>query len=225
MTKALIFDSGTLINLSMNGLLDILEKLKINCDCKFLVTREVKYEIIDRPIGIYRFELGALRVQNLIDQGVLEMPQSLGIKDEEISSKMRELMDIANRSVQIGGKWVKIVSEGEMSCLALSAKLSEIGIENLIAIDERTTRVLSENPENLQKLMSDKMHRNVHVEEGKLKDFSNFRFIRSSELVYAAYKKGAISLKGKKVLESLLYATKFKGAAISFEEIDVLKKM
>jgi len=225
MTKALIFDSGALITLSMNGLLDILEKLKINCDCKFLITREVKYEVIDRPIGISRFELGAIRVQNLIDSGVLEMPSSLGIKDEEIDSKMRELMSIANHSVQIGGKWISIVNEGEMSCLALSAKLSEMGINNIIAIDERTTRVLSENPENLQKIMSDKMHRNVRVEEDKLKSFSNFKFIRSSELVYVAYKKGAINLTGKKVLESLLYATKFKGAAISFEEIDILKKL
>lgn len=112
-----------------------------------------------------------------------------------------------------------------MSCLALSAKLFERGINNLIAIDERTTRVLCENPENLQKLMSDKMHRAVHVEEEKLKDFSKFKFIRSSELAYVGYKKGAINLKGKKVLESLLYATKFKGAAISFEEIDILKKL
>ena len=223
--KALIFDSGAIINLSMNGLLDILEKLKKSCNCKFLLTREVKYEVIDRPIGIYRFELGAVRVQNLIDEGIIEMPSCLNIKDEEISLKTRELMETVNHSVQIGGEWVRIVSEGEMSCLALSAKLAEKGIDSLIAIDERTTRVLSENPENLQKLMSDKMHRNVRVEEDKLKSFSNFKFIRSSELVYAAYKKGAIGLKGKKVLESLLYATKFKGAAISFEEIDILKKL
>lgn len=109
--KALIFDSGALINFSMNGLLDVLENLKKDCDCKFLITREVKYEVIDRPIGIYRFELGAVRVQNLIDSGVIEMPSSLELKDEEISSKTKELMEIANRSVQIGGKWVNIVSE------------------------------------------------------------------------------------------------------------------
>lgn len=225
MTKALIFDTGTLINLSMNGLLDILEKLKKNCNCRFLITREVKYEIVDRPMGIYRFELGAIRIQNLIDSGIIEMPSSFDIGDAEISSKTKEIMEIANHSVEINGKWVKIVSEGEMSCLALSTELSERGIENIIAIDERTTRVLAENPENFQRMMSEKMHRNVHVEEEVLKSFSNFKFIRSSELVYAAYKKGTIDLKGKKALESLLYATKFKGAAISFEEIDVLKKL
>ena len=84
MTKALIFDSGTLINLSMNGLLDIIVKLKENFDGKFLITEEVKYEIVDRPIGISRFELGALRVQKLINDGVIELPQAIGVSEETI---------------------------------------------------------------------------------------------------------------------------------------------
>lgn len=223
--KVLIFDSGALINLSMNGLLGILEKLKKNRDCKFLITKEVKYEVVDRPLEIPKFEMGALMVQSLLDSGVLEMPSALKISDDKMNTKMKELMDIANHSIDISGRWIKIVSEGEMSCLALSTELTKIGINNLIAIDERTTRILSESPENLEKIMSNKLHRNVHAEINMLKAFSEFRFIRSSELVYVAYKKGIIELKGKKVLEALLYATKFKGAAISLEEIDILKKL
>ena len=225
MTKALIFDSGALISLAMNGLLGLLEKLKKNFKGKFLITREIKYEVVDRPIGIFRFELEALQIQNLIDEGILEMPSSLGIQDEIIKKKTTEIMEIANRSVQVGDRWVNIVSEGEMSCLALSNELSEKGIDNLIAIDERTTRILSENPRSLEKIMSEKIHRKVHVYEEKLKAFSKFKFIRSTEIVYSAYKKGLIELKGKRVLEALLYATKFKGASVSFEEIDILKKL
>ena len=225
MTKALIFDSGALITLSMNGLLDLLEKLKKEFDGKFLITKDVKYEVIDRPIGIYRFELGAIRIQNLIDSGVLEMPSSIGVSDELIAKKTEELMGIANHSVQINNRWVDIVNKGEMSCLALSRELSERKIENIIAIDERTTRVLSENPESMERMMSEKIHRKVHVYEENLKAFSKFRFIRSSEIVYSAYKKGLTDVKGKKALEALLYATRFKGAAISFEEIDILKKL
>ena len=223
--KALIFDSGTLINLSMNGLLDILERLKKNFDGKFLITREVKYEVIDRPIGIYRFELGAIRVQNLIDSGVLELPSAIGISDELIKKETEALMETANHSVQVDGRWVDIVNNGEISCLALSRELSERKIENMIAIDERTTRVLSENPESMERMMSEKIHRRVHVDEEKLKTFSEFRFIRSSEIVYVAYKRGLTNVEGKKALEALLYATRFKGAAISFEEIDILKKL
>ena len=40
-----------------------------------------------------------------------------------------------------------------------------------------------------------------------------------------AYTKKILGLEGKKALEAALYAAKFKGAAISFEEIDTLKKM
>ncbi|MBS3065505.1 hypothetical protein J4229_00440 [Candidatus Pacearchaeota archaeon] len=225
MTKALIFDSGTLINLSMNGLLDLLTKLKEDFDGKFMITKEVKYEVVDRPIGIYRFELGALRVQNLIDLGILELPSNIGISDELIKKDTKEFGEIANHSVQVGDKWVNIVSDGEMSCLALSKELTRLNIKNIIAIDERTTRVLSENPESMERIMSEKIHKRVHVDEEKLGAFSKFKFIRSSEIVYSAYKKGLTDVKGKKALEALLYATRFKGAAISFEEIDILKKM
>ena len=153
------------------------------------------------------------------------MPQSIGISDEMIQKEARELMEIANHSVMVGGKWINIVSEAEISCLALSNKLSEKGIANVIAIDERTTRVLCESPENMERMMSEKMHRRVSVDENKLKTFSKYKFIRSPEIVYAAYKKGLVEMEGKKVLEAMLYATKFKGASISFEEIDELKKL
>jgi hypothetical protein len=223
--KALIFDSGTLINLSMNGLLDLIEKLKKVFDGKFIITQEVKYEIIDRPLGIHRFELGALMVKNMLDSGVLELPSALGINDVIIKKETKKLMDIANRSLQVNGKWIPLVSEAETSCLALSSELSKNGINNLIAIDERTTRVLCENPENLERLMSERLHEKVTLKAGNFSPFSVYKFIRSTELVFVAYKKGLTELKGKQALEALLYATKFKGCAVSFEEIEEMKKL
>ena len=58
-----------------------------------------------------------------------------------------------------------------------------------------------------------------------LRTLGQFRFIRSSELVYVAYKKGFIKLNDKRALEALLYATKYKGCAISWEEIEQLKRL
>jgi hypothetical protein len=225
MTKVLIFDSGALINLAMNGLLDILESLKKEFDGKFIMSREVKYEVIDHPVGISRFELEALRIQKLIDSKVIEFPSAVGISDEILRKETERVMNIANHSVMSHGNWIKLVSEAEMSCIALSNKLEQAGTESMIAIDERTTRILSERPANLEKIMADKMHRDIELNQETLKNFPKCRFIRSSELVFVAYKKGLIDLEGKKVLEALLYATKFKGAAISFEEIDELKKL
>ena len=223
--KVLILDSGTLINLSMNGLLYIISELKKVSDVKFAITAQVKYETVDRPIGIPRFELGALRVQNMIDSNDLELPESLGISNEEINSLAKELKEKANHSVLAREKWVNIVSDAEMSCLALSYLLTQKGVENIIAIDERTTRLLAEKPENIQKLMSQQLHFNVFLEPKNFSSFSDFRFIRSTEIVYVAFKKNVLKVQGAKALEAALYATKYKGSSVSFEEINVLKKL
>lgn len=223
--KALIFDSGTLINLSMNGLLYIIEELKKNFDGKFLITNQVKREIVDRPISIQRFELGALRIQSLINSEVLELHTSLGIKEEEITKETKILMDAANHSVRKKNKWINIVSDAEISCLALSSILTKMGIKSIIAIDERTTRTLVEKPQNLEKIMNRKLHGKVEIVKSHFNYFKNFKFLRSTELVFVANKKGLIKIKGKKVLEATLYATKFKGASVSFEEINELKKL
>lgn len=223
--KALIFDAGPLINLSMNGLLYILEDLKKNFNGKFLITRAVKNEVIDRPLNVQKFELGAMEVQNLLNKGVLEMSSVTGINDSELDKETQEIMDMANHFIEINGQWIKLVSAGEISCLALSNELKRAGWETMIAVDERTTRLLGEDPKSLEQLMSQKLHARAQIVAKDLRVFNQFRFIRSSELVYVAYKKGLIRLQGKKVLEAVLYATKFKGTAISFEEIETLKKI
>lgn len=223
--KILIFDSGTLINLSLNGLLYALEKLHYDSDVRFIITKQVKYEIIDRPLGIPRYELGALKIQYLLDSNVLELPSALGISEAKIEQRTKKFMDTANRCVSINKRWVDIVSPAEMSCLALSAELTDQRVENLIAMDERTTRILSENPDMLEQIMASKLHQKVIVNQKELKSFAQFKFIRSTELVYVAYKKGVLRLKGPKVLEAVLYGTKYNGSSVSLEEIDVLKKL
>lgn len=223
--KVIIFDAGPIINFSINGMLDILESLKKTFNGKFIITEAVKKEVVDNPINVPRFELGALRVQALIDKSVLEFPSALNIGNEIIKKESQRLMNIANHYIFSRGTWVNIISEGETSCLALSSELNKIKIENIIAIDERTTRILSEKPENLQKIISDKIHANVKAQLSSIEEFSNFRFVRSTELVYLAYKKDLLGIQGKKALEAALYATKFKGSSVTFEEIDELKKL
>ncbi|MEK6933270.1 MAG: hypothetical protein AABW75_00150 [Nanoarchaeota archaeon] len=222
--KALIFDSGTLINLSMNGLLYLVEMLKKNFNGKFLITSDVKGEVIDRPKGIPRFELGALSIESLLNSRVIEMPEALGISSNDLEGKTKELLGKANHFIKVDGEWISLVSSAEMSCLALSLELTEKSIENVISIDERTTRVLCEDPRQLERMMSEKLHKKVNI-EGDIKPFLNFRFIRSSEVVFVAFKEGFVNIKGNKVLEALLYATKYKGCAISFEEIEELKRL
>ena len=86
MKRAIIFDAGSLISLSMAGLINELIKLKENFNGQFLITEQVKFELVDKPIKIKRFELEALRIQELLNKKILEMPDSLGIDNKIIEN-------------------------------------------------------------------------------------------------------------------------------------------
>jgi predicted nucleic acid-binding protein len=223
--KAIIFDASTLISFAMNGLLDEVAGLRKIFKGKFIVTRDVEKEIVDKPIKIKRFELEALQIQRLIDTKVLEKPSSLGIDEKEISKGTFEIMDKANSIFASDKKEIKLIDKGEASCLALARILNQKKIESVLAIDERTMRMLIEKPENLEKLLRKKLHTRVTAQNEGYKDFGGFKVIRSTELIYVAYKKGLIDLKGKLVLDALLYALKFKGASISGDEIRQIKNI
>ena len=222
--KVLILDAGPLINLSMNGLLDIFEKIK-QIGISIIITNYVYQEVVDRPSHIPRFELGALRIKTLLDKGVIQFATELGLASQEIESETQHMLEIINCAVKAENRCIEIVSPAEISCLAVSKILSRRGVNNLIGIDERTTRVLFEKPSNLRELMSNKLHRKINLNNQSIENLGNFRFIRSSELVYMSYKKGFIHIQDKRALEALLYATKFKGCSIAWDEIEQLKRL
>jgi len=226
LNKAIIFDAGTLITFSMNGLTDGLEKLKEIFGGAFLITHQVKEEVIDKPLTIKQFELEAMRTKKLLDDRVLELAEEYGFENSKIESKTRAIIDIANYFFNSSRGEVKIMHSGEASCIALSKMLNEKGIKNLIAIDERTTRILIEKPENLKDLLERKLHTKITLVKKDFKYFKEFRVIRSAELVYLLWKKGLTKIKdGIQLLDALLYAVKFKGCSVSNEEIDEIKKM
>ena len=223
--KALIFDSSSLISLSLNGLLEELKKLKEIFNGEFIITKEVKQEVVDEPMKIKKYELEALKIRNLIDEGYLNMPDKLGIQDKEITSLTIKLMDIANTMFIGNRNEISLIQLGEASCLALSKLMNEKKIKNVLVIDERTIRMLVEKPENLKELLENKLHTKIKLKESNFKSFKEFKIIRSAELMYLAYKKNLVRWKGKIVLDALLYALKFKGCAISFDEIEEIKKL
>ena len=163
--KILIFDSSSLITLTMNSLIDLLADLKKQFQGKFLITKSVKYETIDKPLTIKKFELGALKIKKLLDEKVLEMPESININEQELKEKTQEMLKIANSSFLAKNEFMHIIDDGEASCLALSLILEEKKIENVIAIDERTTRMIGEKPENLKKLFESKLHTKVELKK------------------------------------------------------------
>ena len=67
MTKYLIFDSGSVINMTENCLLSVFRDLNKVFQGEFIITDEVKYETIDHPLKIKKFGWGAIRIQSLLD--------------------------------------------------------------------------------------------------------------------------------------------------------------
>jgi len=96
MNQAIVFDAGTLISFSMAGLLPELEGLKKIFKGKFIISQKVKEEAIDTPLKIKRFQLEALKIKALLDEGILELPSALGLDDKIIRTKANEILDIAN---------------------------------------------------------------------------------------------------------------------------------
>lgn len=223
-SKAIIFDASTLISFAMNGMLEEFKKLKDIFHGDFFMTKEVKYEVIDRPINTKRFELEALKLKKLLEDGVFVMPEILGISDDDISKETKTLMDIANNTFHSRNKPIHLIDLGETSCLALSKILTKKNIENVIAVDERTIRLLGERPENLKSIFQKKLNAKISTIKDNYKDFKDFKFIRSAELVYIIYKKGLSNIKEKALLDAMLYAMKFKGCSITEEEIKEIKK-
>ena len=220
--KYIIFDSGPLINFAMNGAIPIFKNLKKSFNGKFLITKEVKRETMDYPEKIKRFELEALQLESLLNEKVLEMPNLDSSKQKEFDDKTNEIMNRANSTFFANGKNIHIIDKGEAEALALSAILKET---NVIVIDERTTRMLCENPENLRKLMEIKLHTRITANKNNYEFFKGFTIIRSTELAYIAAKKKLIDLKDPRVLEAMLYAMKFKGCSVSDQEIEVIKRL
>jgi predicted nucleic acid-binding protein len=222
--KVIIFDSSTIINFALNGILDVLEKLKNIFPGKFIITQEVKEEIIDKPIINKKYRLEALQIKRLLDSEILELPSTIQIKDKEISKKTKEILDYANHSYSAKNNFIHLIDSGEASCIALSLLCKEKDIENIFSVDERTMRMMCENPLNLKKILEMKLHTSINL-RNNLDILKGIKCIRSSELVFIAYKRKIIDIKGNNLLDALLYAVKFKGASISESEIAEVKKI
>ena len=219
--KNLIFDSGPLINFAMNGSLHILERLKENFKGDFLITKEVRKEIIDKPATIKRFKLESLQLKSLYDRKIIKLANLTKSQINELTEKRNKFMSIANSTFRAKNKPLHLIDKGECAVLALS----ELTNSPYIVIDERTTRILCENPENLKKLLQKKLKTKITANKDNYPYFNKFKIIRSTELAYLAYKKNLFNLKYPEALEAMLYGLKYRGCSISEQEVKQIAKM
>ncbi|MBR9706607.1 hypothetical protein GOV14_06235 [Candidatus Pacearchaeota archaeon] len=220
--RYIIFDAGPLINFSMNGLLPLLERLKENFPGEFLITKEVKEEIIDHPSKIKRFELGALRLRDLFNRGIIKHAELTPEQVSQLKKKRDEILNISNTMFRAKKRNIHILDKGEAAAFALEFVLKD---ESVLAIDERTARMLVENPESARQILENKLHTKVTGNKKNYNYFDGFKVIRSSELIYIANKLNLIQLKDPKAYRAMLYGIKYKGCSVSMEEIKQLIKL
>lgn len=223
--KALFFDTGPIISLVMSGLVWILKPLKERFRGGFYITPGVQRELVERPLKVRRFEFEALQVVKLIREGVLEVYGEVPYREVE------ELEELADSSFKVRKKNLDIVQSGEIEAVASAGKMRAEGV----VMDERTLRLFIENNKEMEKLLEIRFREDVVPDWDKIREFSKrvegIKIIRSIELVGTAYKLGILNeyipqlAKGKEILlDSVLWATKFNGCAVTGQEIEEMKK-
>ncbi len=224
--KTLLFDSGPVISLTTSNLLDILEPLKQRFDGDFFITPAVKNELVERPLKIKKFELEALQVSKIIHEGVL------AVADVDVARRSAMLLRLANRCYQSKGKDLHIVHEAEVELLAAACKFPE----STLVIDERTMRLLLEDPEGLRLLLEQRLHTDVALHKDALaqlqREAGTVRMIRSAELAVVAVSIGALQglaphgrYGEELLLDAVLWRLKSNGCGISGEEIEEVKAL
>ena len=225
--KSIIFDAGPIISLATNNLLFILPPLKKQFNGKFYLTSSVKKELVDRPFEIKKFKFEAIQIEKLIEDGVLEVIDNNFIRNESPT-----LLETANTTFKAFNNYMQLVHFAEMSTLAAAINLNA----DSVAIDEKTTRLMMENPKLLLEILKKTLHTQISVNEPNLKEFrsrtKNLRTIRSIELVTVAYEHGILDDYITKIpdakrnlLESVLWGVKIGGCAVSRDEIAQILRM
>lgn len=221
--KSLVFDTGPIISLTLNNLLWLLEPLKYMAKGYFYITPSVKKELVDVPLyKTRRFKFEALQVLHYIENKVLQV-----IDNNEVEANTQKFLSIANNCFTVFGHSMNLVHEAEMSALALCIQQKS----NAFVVDERTSRMLVENPKKLRNIISHNLHSEVIENKNNLKEFKKLtkgiRIIRSVELVTIAYEKGLLNKylvntpnPKETLLESVLWGIKLNGCSVSKREIE-----
>ena len=193
---------------------------------EFYITESVKRELVDIPLNMTkRFKFEALQVLHYIENGTLKV-----IDDKEIKEKSAKLLSLANSCYNAFGHNMKLIHEAEMSAVALYLKKKA----DAFVVDERTTRLMVENPKKLHHILSHNLHTKINENRNALRDFQKItkdvKIIRSVELVTIAYEKGLLdkymvnTQTKETLLESVLWGVKMNGCAVSKKEIEMIIK-
>ena len=215
---SIVFDTSSIISIVSNNLTSVLEPLKKEFKGEFYIPASVKYELVDKPMTIKRFKLEAMMIKKIIDNNLLKTYHSIEVDN---------LLHLMNNIYSVRNKGIHILDRAEVEALAL---VSEIHAEAYV-VDERTMRLVIEDPIKLHNLLERKLQTKIDIDIAKVKQlskmFKGVKVIRSTELMLVALEKGLLKdyfdgNSKKEFVDALLWGLRLRGSAISTEEIEDL---
>jgi hypothetical protein len=216
--RKIVFDSSTLISLSDKCLMNVMGRMARAEGVEFIVSQSVLDETVLYPIKIRKFELNAVRISNAIDRKWLSIVQSSATTKRNVE----KIESIAENLCMADNRPMKIVHRGEIETLAVA---KEIGAD-AIAMDERTTRMLMEEPSALKDVLQNRLQKKIRLNSQAAREFREFvgdiPVVRSVELIALSYERNYFGEElphNKTALEAALFAAKYSGCAVSGEEI------
>lgn len=218
--KRIIFDSGPVISMTLNNLLFLVEKLKDKFDGEFILPSSVHTELVSKPLSIKRFKFEAMQVQYYINKGVFKV-ENLG----SLKTRSDYLLNLANHCFYVHKENLSVVQSAEIDAITLCLEEGA----SAVVMDERTLRLLIENPMELKSVLESRLHTKVHADEVNINKFlsevKGIKIIRSVELVTIAFELGLLDNYLKiasktELLDALLWGLKLDGCSVSEKEIN-----
>ena len=215
--QSIVCDSSALISLTDSCFVHVIYFLKKKYSGRFIIPPSVEKECVEQPMHIRNYALHAIRLKRAIAEGMIDVVEAAAPQ-----KGAEEIKFIANNVFHVEGTPLKLLHAGEADVLSLAL---ELGVDNIL-MDERTTRMLVEDPEALRQHLEHELGRQIGINEQSLSAFSRatrrLRFFRSTELLLLAHEKGYFSdykELEREAVEASLYKLKYSGCAIGFEEI------
>ncbi len=216
--KKIVLDSSSLISISDNCFIKVMKHLAQKENISFIIPESVYMESVQTPARIKRFELNAIRIRDAVEEGYIKVMKTTPAMRQRMERLERETFDLC----ECDGEKVRLLHLGESETLAL---IKEINAD-VLAIDERTTRMLIEEPQNIVPFLQRRHEGRVSINRAALDSFraeyGGIKIVRSVELIALSYDDGTFGEeihRTRQALEAALYAVKFAGCAVSFNEI------
>jgi len=210
----IICDSSSIIALNETCNSNVFHFLQ---ELDFVIPPAVEEEIVINPIKVKQFAMHALRMQMILREKEVRI-----VSKKNLEERTEKVLRFANNSYFIDGKPLTLVQRGEAACLAL---LSLVGAR-LLLIDEKTTRMILEDPLALQRIIQEEHGKKVKLNSENLKRLSEMfdgaAILRSTELITIAARKGFFARFEEdetKAYHAAIYALRFAGCSITTQEL------